>query len=399
MLIVRLFRHPHSTALTISASLAQIGEFSFILAGLGVSRSRCCRSAGATSSSPARSSRSCSIRCSSPGSTASARPSRAPSRQPADAGRCAGAAARAGAGGNPADDACPTMSCWSAMAASAASSARSCVKTGTPLLVIEDDVDRVDRLKGKGPRDDHRQCRRSGGACAPPMSRRRAACWWRSRMRSRAGRWWRRRASSTQSLPIMARAHSEAEIEHLKKHGATQVVMGEHEIAKAMIAAHPAGGAASPAATHAGSRARRSRLPSLNRRIGAALAQCSCVGVAQSVPCNNISRRGRFSRNGFARRRQPRHSACGASGAGRHPVEPGGAALRRAVAAGVPAGRHAGGRSRPARHQVRRRAARLHRRLGGAGADPVRRRLAHPLPDLPQRDLARPACWRPSACW
>ena len=36
-LIVKLFRHPTSTALTISASLAQIGEFSFILAGLGVS--------------------------------------------------------------------------------------------------------------------------------------------------------------------------------------------------------------------------------------------------------------------------------------------------------------------------------------------------------------------------
>lgn len=35
-LIVRAFRHPISTALTISASLAQIGEFSFILAGLGV---------------------------------------------------------------------------------------------------------------------------------------------------------------------------------------------------------------------------------------------------------------------------------------------------------------------------------------------------------------------------
>ncbi len=35
--IVRAFRHPVSTALTISASLAQIGEFSFILAGLGVS--------------------------------------------------------------------------------------------------------------------------------------------------------------------------------------------------------------------------------------------------------------------------------------------------------------------------------------------------------------------------
>lgn len=35
-LIVRAFKHPVSTALTISASLAQIGEFSFILAGLGV---------------------------------------------------------------------------------------------------------------------------------------------------------------------------------------------------------------------------------------------------------------------------------------------------------------------------------------------------------------------------
>ena len=37
--IVRLFGHPNSTALTISASLAQIGEFSFILVSLGVSLS------------------------------------------------------------------------------------------------------------------------------------------------------------------------------------------------------------------------------------------------------------------------------------------------------------------------------------------------------------------------
>jgi CPA2 family monovalent cation:H+ antiporter-2 len=35
--IVRAFRHDNATALTIAASLAQIGEFSFILAGLGVS--------------------------------------------------------------------------------------------------------------------------------------------------------------------------------------------------------------------------------------------------------------------------------------------------------------------------------------------------------------------------
>ena len=34
--IVRLLGYPMSTAVTVSASLAQIGEFSFILAGLGV---------------------------------------------------------------------------------------------------------------------------------------------------------------------------------------------------------------------------------------------------------------------------------------------------------------------------------------------------------------------------
>ena len=43
------------------------------------------------------------------------------------------------------------------------------------------------------------------------------------------------------ALPIIARAHSEVEIEHLRKHGATKVVMGEHEIAKAMIADIPPG--------------------------------------------------------------------------------------------------------------------------------------------------------------
>jgi len=36
-------------------------------------------------------------------------------------------------------------------------------------------------------------------------------------------------------LPIIARAHSEEEIAHLKRHGATKVIMGEHLIAHAMI--------------------------------------------------------------------------------------------------------------------------------------------------------------------
>jgi CPA2 family monovalent cation:H+ antiporter-2 len=40
-------------------------------------------------------------------------------------------------------------------------------------------------------------------------------------------------------LTIIARAHSDAEIEHLKRHGASKVVMGEHEIGRAMIADIP----------------------------------------------------------------------------------------------------------------------------------------------------------------
>ena len=41
------------------------------------------------------------------------------------------------------------------------------------------------------------------------------------------------------SLKIIARSHSEEETAHLVKHGATEVVMGEYEIAKAMIAGLP----------------------------------------------------------------------------------------------------------------------------------------------------------------
>ncbi|MGX8873684.1 cation:proton antiporter domain-containing protein, partial [Escherichia coli] len=36
LVLVRMFGHSRRTALTISASLAQIGEFAFFLAGMGV---------------------------------------------------------------------------------------------------------------------------------------------------------------------------------------------------------------------------------------------------------------------------------------------------------------------------------------------------------------------------
>jgi CPA2 family monovalent cation:H+ antiporter-2 len=47
-------------------------------------------------------------------------------------------------------------------------------------------------------------------------------------------------------LPIIARAHSDEEIEHLKRHGATKVIMGEHLLAHAMIADAQEAGALVP---------------------------------------------------------------------------------------------------------------------------------------------------------
>jgi CPA2 family monovalent cation:H+ antiporter-2 len=54
------------------------------------------------------------------------------------------------------------------------------------------------------------------------------------------------------ALLIVARAHFEEAIDHLKRHGANIVVMGEHEIAKSMLdnvpeSAAPAGQPASAA--------------------------------------------------------------------------------------------------------------------------------------------------------
>ena len=51
-------------------------------------------------------------------------------------------------------------------------------------------------------------------------------------------------------LAIIARAHSDEEVAHLKRNGANLVIMGEEEIAKAMIAAI-SGAGSSPTATAA----------------------------------------------------------------------------------------------------------------------------------------------------
>ncbi len=144
--IVRLFRHSHATALTISASLAQIGEFSFILAGLGVSltllpeRGRDLVLAGAIISillNPLFFAALDRI-LARPATAKPATPDAAPAVPP-----------------EPAREEIPLTTLSDHVVLVGHGRVGSFVseqllKTGTPLLVIEEDADRVNRPQGQG---------------------------------------------------------------------------------------------------------------------------------------------------------------------------------------------------------------------------------------------------------
>ena len=103
-----------------------------------------------------------------------------------------------------------------------------------PLYIIEDDDDAVDALKEQGIEAF------SGNAADPeviPVANLGAArCLLVAIPNAfEGGQVVQQAREINPALPIFARAHSEVEIDHLKSHGATSVVMGEHEIAKAMI--------------------------------------------------------------------------------------------------------------------------------------------------------------------
>jgi CPA2 family monovalent cation:H+ antiporter-2 len=105
----------------------------------------------------------------------------------------------------------------------------------TPLFVIEDNSDIVSDLKAQGVEA------LSGNAADPEIIA--AANLGKARCLLVAipdafegGQVVQQARAINADLPIIARAHSEDEIEHLMKHGANLVIMGEHEIAKAMAA-------------------------------------------------------------------------------------------------------------------------------------------------------------------
>jgi CPA2 family monovalent cation:H+ antiporter-2 len=228
-LIVRLFGHPTATALTISASLAQIGEFSFILAGLGVTltvlpeRGRDLVLAGAILSillNPvifaaldwweARQERKTQA-------TAGPATPEPAAREPVPATSLTDHVVLVGHG-------------RVGSHVSAALRAQS-----IPVFVIEADGDIVGDLHAQGIEA------AVGNAADPELiaaaKLKAARCLLVAIPDAFEGGQVVDQARRTNAdLCIIARAHSTAEIAHLEKHGATLVIMGEHEIAKAMVA-------------------------------------------------------------------------------------------------------------------------------------------------------------------
>jgi K+:H+ antiporter len=230
--IVRLFGHPTAVALTTAVSLAQIGEFSFILAGLGVSlkllpeAGRDLILAGAILSilfnpllfaaldrwlAKTEPKSATDIVSDSHADTVA--------RLPVPLTRLTDHVILVGHG---------RVGAFISAA----------LPADTALLVIEDDARRIAALGGEG-----REAI-AGNAADPEVMRSANLAAARCLLVAipdafEGGQVVAQARELNPALLIVARAHSEDEIGHLEKHGATKVVMGEHEIAKAMIADIP----------------------------------------------------------------------------------------------------------------------------------------------------------------
>jgi CPA2 family monovalent cation:H+ antiporter-2 len=226
--IVRVFGHSNSTALTISASLAQIGEFSFILVSLGVSlslmteRGRDLVLAGAIITIMLNPLWFALL------DRVMARAERKTADKPSD----------------DSEEEAPHLP----LSVSALTDhivlvghgrvgsvvSRALREAGKPLLVIEDNPGIIERLKQEGVEVI------TGNAAAPDMLQAANVGAARGLLVAipdgfEGGQIVAKARAISGSLPIIARAHSEEEVAHLKFHGATTVIMGETEIARAML--------------------------------------------------------------------------------------------------------------------------------------------------------------------
>jgi CPA2 family monovalent cation:H+ antiporter-2 len=226
--IVRLFGYPQSTALTISASLAQIGEFSFILVSLGASlallpdRGRDLVLAGAIISimiNPvffAILDRIVAKEDAEPQPVGPPDPAKPVVRDPHPISELTNHVVLVGHG----------------RVGSVVSTALRAAKL--PFLVIEDTPGVVERL-----RESHVDVI-TGNAAAPDMLQAANITHARGLLVAipdafEGGQIVAKARALAPTLPIIARAHSDEEVAHLKYHGANVVIMGEQEIAKAML--------------------------------------------------------------------------------------------------------------------------------------------------------------------
>ncbi|MEI5665598.1 cation:proton antiporter [Bosea sp. CCNWLW174] len=248
-LIVRAFGKPDQVALTISASLAQIGEFSFILAGLGVSlkllpeQGRDLILAGAIFSIVLNPLMFKLVDRFAPPDPAPAKP-RPAEPKPAEAAPVPQTEAPAATPEPepvpaPERDIAPTElsdhivvvgygRVGSLLGAGLAA-------MGEKLLVIEDQDDGVAAARRDG-------AEVLVGNAADPEVLGAAGLARAKRLfvaipgSFEAGQVCEQARRQNPNLPIVARAHSLAEVEHLKGCGASRTIMGEAEIARAMLA-------------------------------------------------------------------------------------------------------------------------------------------------------------------
>jgi CPA2 family monovalent cation:H+ antiporter-2 len=230
--LVRLFKHSRSAALMVTASLAQIGEFSFILAnrslqlGLLPAEGRDLILGGAIISillNPllfaaldfymARREKALAEAAAADQATAEAE---TPMREPIRPTGLKDHVVLIGHG----------------RVGSYVSSALE--ERNLPLFVIEDNEDRVAALKERG--IEAIQGNAADPALLPAANLSEARCLLLAIPDAfEGGQVVNQAHAINPKLPIIARAHSEEEVDYLRRHGASLVVMGEHEIAKAML--------------------------------------------------------------------------------------------------------------------------------------------------------------------
>ena len=223
--IVRAFGHPRDTALTISASLAQIGEFSFILAGLGVSlailpeQGRDLVLAGALLSIMAN-------------------PLIFAALDQLQARRAAGAQDGAKAAPAPARNPGPPLpteghAILVGFGRVGGEIARLLRERGVPLVVIDDDADLVQKAREAG----FPAIRGNAAAArvldeASPAGAQLAVLAIPQALE--AGEVVQRLRELNAGMTILARAHSDAEVKHLIRNGADGAVLAEKELAHSM---------------------------------------------------------------------------------------------------------------------------------------------------------------------